>query len=251
MLAAALALTIEVAWAEDDAAHADLAHAVQRYLDGDVAGAREALQSLLARGPSLPAEVRREALLWLGDVLFLEGGPRAAQNVLEALLAEDPAYVVDPVAHAPALVAYFETLRPKLVRPEAPSDPPAALPLPAAPEPRPFPSRAVVPFGVGYFLDEKPAVGAIVGGLQAIGLGVSVALYVDLSDRYPKSGTFAEGEEAELEAFYRQATINQLVATAGTLAYVVPLAIETGVWAARPRLAMSVGPTTVTFSGRF
>lgn len=248
MLTAALALTIDVAWAEEDAPQASLSRAVQRYTDGDAAGARGELQALLARGPALPPEVRREALLWLGDILYAEGGSGAARNVFEALLTEAPTYVIDPVAHAPEVVSYFEEVRRAL------APPPLAAPAPALPtrlEPPPFPWRAAVPFGIGYFLDGKHAAGASIGGLQLVGFGLSVALYVDLANNYPAGGKFPEGAQDDLDAFYWEATLNQIAFTTGALAYVVPLSVETGVWAGRPRMALGVSPGGLVVSGRF
>ncbi len=251
MLAAALAMMVEVAWAEDDASHAALTHAVQRYLDGDAAGARSELQALLALGPDLPAEVRREALLWLGDLLFAEGGAGAARNVFETLLDEAPDYPIDPVAHSPEVVAYFESVRRALAEPPPDQLPPDEDPPELEPEREPWPWRSVVPFGVGYFVDKKPAAGVLIGGLQLVGLGVSAALYVDLSNKYPQGGKFPEEQAADLEAFNREAWINRSFAAAGVLSYLAPIAIETGAWSGKRRLTMAVGPTTVTLSGSF
>ena len=248
MLAAALALIVNVAWAEDEAPHAALTHAVQRYLDGDAPGARQELQALLAEGPALAPETRREALLWLGDLLYAEGGPRAARNVFETLLAEAPDYPIDPVAHAPEVTAYFEEVRRSLAAPAADPlvDPPAP---PAAPPP--YPWRAAVPFGIGYFLDKKPVPGAVVGSLQVVGLAVSTALYVDLSNRAPADGTVPDGSDAFVAAFDRDKWINRSFAAAGVLAYLTPVVVETTAWGREQRLTMAVGPSTVTFSGQF
>lgn len=242
---AALAVMVEVAWAEDDGSRAALGHAIQQYLAGNAPEARTELQVLLARGPSLAPEVRREAMLWLGDLLFAEGGPDAARNVFETLLSEAPRYPIDRFAHAPEVVAFFESLRaPMLARPVEPQ--------PRAPEPWPW--MVLLPGGIGFFVDEKPLAGAVVGGLQAASLGLSIATYVELQRTYPDGGQFMEEDPERLEklaTFKTLVTVNRVSVSAAALAYLLPIPIETGVWAGRRRLTMYVGPTTVTFAGQF
>lgn len=254
---AALAVMVEVAWAEDDGSRAGLGHAIQQYLAGNAPAARTELQALLARGPSLAPEVRREALLWLGDLLYAEGGANAARNVFETLLDEDPDHPIDRFAHSPEVVALFEELRASVV-PEA-----AELELPAAPTPWPW--TVLLPGGVGYFIDRKPVAGAIVGGLQAAGLGVSLATYVELRETYPlrlrdsqpPDGQFPEEHPERLTDFKTLLLVNRVSASAAVLAYLLPIPIESGLWGGRreptnrPRVTMYVGPTTVTFAGRF
>lgn len=262
MLAAALAVVVDVAWAQEDAPRAALTHAVQRYLAGDTAGARTELQALLALGPSLPPEVRQEALLWLGDLLYAEGGPTAARNVFEALLGEDPDFGVDPFAHAPEMVAYFEEVRATFSRaPPILVDPPVAPIRPVAP----WRWKVLIPGGIGYFVDKKPVAGAVVGGLQAITFAASVGTWIELTDRYPTGGQFPEGEfdwpagrrdapraaYVQLEEFNTLVTLNQVAFTAAVLSYLVPIGVETGAWATQRRVSLTVTPTAVTFSGQF
>ncbi|HND33599.1 MAG TPA: hypothetical protein PLA94_26550, partial [Myxococcota bacterium] len=51
-----------------------LQEAVQHYLDGDATGARQMLSVLLGFGPDLEVNVRKEALVWLADILYSEEG---------------------------------------------------------------------------------------------------------------------------------------------------------------------------------
>ncbi|MDP2310021.1 MAG: hypothetical protein Q8P18_28645 [Pseudomonadota bacterium] len=251
MLAVAtLAVMVEVAWAEDDGSRAGLGHAIQQYLAGNAPVARTELQALLARGPSLAPEVRREALLWLGDLLYAEGGANAARNVFETLLGEDPEYPIDRFAHSPEVVAFYESLR-------SAAAPPPLLPSALDLEPTPWPWTVLLPAGVGYFIDEKPVAGAIVGGIQAAGFGVSLVTYVQLRERLPASGQFPEEHPERLAEFNDLLLINRLSVSAAALAYLLPIPIESGLWGARrdaekrARVTMYVGPNTVTFAGRF
>lgn len=246
MLAVAvLAAMVEVAWAEDNASSAALDHAIQQYLAGNAPKARIELQALLARGPSLAPEVRRQALLWLGDLLYAEGGPNAARNVFETLLGEAPTYPIDPFAHSPQVVQFFEDLRASLEPPEFEV------------QPTPWPWTMLLPGGIGYFIDQKPVAGAIVGGLQIAGFGLSLATYVQLNESYPRGGTFPKQYPDRLAEFESLLLVNRVSGAAALLAYVLPIPIETGIWAERQpraergRLTMYVGPTTVTFAGQF
>ncbi|MES2637984.1 MAG: hypothetical protein V4850_00820 [Myxococcota bacterium] len=255
---AALAVMVEVAWAEDDGSRGALNHAIQQYLAGNAPVARTELQALLARGPTLAPNVRREALLWLGDLLYAEGGANASRNVFETLLGEAPDYPIDPFAHSPEVVTFFETLRPAAAAP--PPDPPE---LELEPEPTPWPWTVLLPGGVGYFIDKKPVAGAIVGGIQAAGFGLSLATYVQLQESYPTrlldsqppDGQFPEEHPERLAEFNTLLMVNRVSASAAVLAYLLPIPIETGLWAGRgarrQRVTMYVGPTTVTFAGRF
>ncbi|MDP2311621.1 MAG: tetratricopeptide repeat protein [Pseudomonadota bacterium] len=249
MAVAALAAMIGSAWAQDDASRSALSHAIQQYLAGDAAAARAELQVLLAQGPSLAPEVRREALLWLGDLLYAEGGPDAARNVFESLLGEAPDYPIDRFAHSPEVVAFFEGLRATVVAKPPPRPPELD------PEPTPWPWTVLLPGGVGYFIDKKPLAGAIVGGLQVAGFTVSVATYLELRDSYPgdypNPAQFPEEHPEALDTFRTLETVNRVSVAAAALAYLVPIPIETGVWAGRRRVTMYVGPTSVAFSGRF
>lgn len=250
MLATALAVMIGAARADDDAARAALAHAIQRYLDGDAAGARQELRALLALGSELPADVRRQTMLWMGDLLFAEGGPAAAQNLFETLLAEAPDYPIDPYAHSAQVVAYFEERRAAL-RPAPPDDPePPELRNP----PQPWPWTTLLPGGIGWFVEKKPVAGAVIGGLQVASIGLSIATYVQLRDtwpgEWPSGGEFPQEQPAEMDAWYTLLAVNRTAATVGFLAYLVPIGIETGVWAgARGRV--SIGPTSVMFTAQF
>jgi hypothetical protein len=244
LVLASLVATVPVAMAQEDDARAALTQAIRLYLAGDAAGARDSLQALLARGPSLDAGVRRESLVWLGDVLYGEGGPAAARNSFETVLAEAPDYPIDHVAHSAEVVAFFEEVRAA----NAPHTPPP----PVAPAPRgPWPWKTLLPGGASYFLQGDPVPGAIVGGLQIAGLGVSFGTWLELQRRLPADHTLPEGDEQGLAEFKTLVWINRATATVGCVAYVLPIAIETGNWGARRPVSVAVGPNTVTFSGSF
>ncbi|MFN7143224.1 MAG: hypothetical protein ACK4YP_05565, partial [Myxococcota bacterium] len=173
-----------------------------------------------------------------------------ARNVFEALLSEAPNYPIDPFAHSPEVVAFFEEVRRSLAEPPPPLPPDEPLELP---EPRrePWPWRAAVPGGVGYFIDGKPVAGTVAGGLQLAGLGLSVATYIQLRESYPNGGEFPEENPGALEEWRTLLWVNRGAVAVAWLSYLTPLVVETGGWAGKRRLSVAVGPTTVTFSGRF
>lgn len=233
---AALAFVLS-ARAQDLDPEARLAGAIRLYLAGDPAAARTELQGVLAVGPALDPTLRRKAMAYLGDILYAEQGPEASRSTFESLLAESPDFVMDPFEHPPEVCAYFEDLRRRTVT-IAPPTPPTA---------EKWPWQVMLPGGAYYFTEGRPLPGVVFGTLQLAGLGVSVVTYVQLRDDYRE-----ELGRGELDDFNRLVAINRAAAAVGWVSYVLPLAIETTSWTQRrARVAVTVSPSTVTFTGSF
>jgi len=225
--------------------------AIDAYLDGRPQDARRALQELLARGPSVPAEVRRDALAYLGDILLSEQGEAAARSVFEALLADAPAYQMDPFRHPPEVVRAFEAVRRTVV---PPTGTPTVRPVRDA---DPYPWMVALPAGAWYFKERRVVPGLLVATAQGAGLGLSVwsrgemqALQEEVERREIAPGEDTGGTWKG--RYDRLRVINALAFTAGWAGYFVPLTVETVRWGASGASAqVGVGPGSVRVVGRF
>jgi hypothetical protein len=246
VLTASLFAGTSVAWAEVVDARARLADAIQRYLAGDTPGARDELRALLAEGPTLPPDVRREAMAYLGDLLYAEQGEGAAKPIFESLLAEAPNFPMDPFKHPPEVCGYFEDLR------EARRV--ALLPVPVpTPEPTPFPLLALAPGGVHWFVDGKPLVGTLVLVAQAGTAAASIVTYAEIQDELKSlpDGDFPEGGNERRAEFERLVWVNRAASTAFWVAYAAPVIVETTAWGAARQVRLQVGPSSVAVTGTF
>ncbi|MEN9787476.1 MAG: hypothetical protein RLZZ299_2740 [Pseudomonadota bacterium] len=227
MLTAVILASVLARASEPDAgARARLHEATARYLQGAPAEARVLLQAVLADGPSLPADVRQEALATLGDILFSEQGPEASRGVFLALLREAPAYRLDPFVHPPAVCAQVEQIRAELAAAATPPPVAAATPSPAPP----FPWAALVPGGAHAFASGRIAQGATIAAVQTAGLVVSVWTHAAI-------GTAFNDQPDDKDSVVRTIWLNRVSATAAWLAWGVPLAIETVAWRERRNAA--------------
>ena len=206
-----------------------LDQAVAVYLQGDVAGARSQLQALLGEGPTLSAEIRQEALVWLGDILYSEEGEGAARTVFLALIASDPAYVMDSFRHPPEVVRYFEALK-------AANRPPDPDPLIV--EARPWPVTTLVPGGYYYYRQGRPGVGAALTTLQVGTLAASTVLYLELKG-IPQE--LEPGQESEVARARALRTADWVIGVGGWLCFAVPVVYETARWNRELRLQAGAG----------
>jgi hypothetical protein len=220
--------------------------AVADYLAGRPAEARAGLQRVIAVGPALPAEVRRRAMAYLGDLLFSEEGPDASRSVFEALLREDPAFRLDPYEHPVEVCRYVETLRvttppTRAQRPDAPVPPAPAAPVP-------FPSLALVPGGAVYFLDGRPAAGVLVAATQTVTVTTSVVTFALLADAYRRVQEDDAGDEARFNALY---VGNRVATVAAWSALVIPPLVETARWGRLRAVQLRATPGGAEVTGRF
>lgn len=245
MLLALLCFLLRASAAEDTEARAQLKAAVQEYVDGNAAEARQALQILLGQGPDLPADVRLEALAWLGDILYSEEGSKSARTAFEALLSENPKYILDSFQHPPEVVAYFETLRAQL----APTTalPPVLPPITTPSTPPMFPSLILVPGGVYYYTQGRPGLGATLTVLQLGSLASSAVLYSQL---VAMPDEVEVGDEALIQRSSRLRALNWVVAGTGWAALSVPILLETTQWG-RAQVEFKASPTSIGVQGSF
>ncbi len=149
---------------ETGSPEARLAAAIQAYLSGELETAREGFLSLVA-DPGLQQshpEVRREAQVYLGSLDYNLGDRDAAQATFLSILLEDPDYQLDPFAHPPELLAYFDAVRAQadVLRP----------PPPPEPRPRPNPLLLVVPGGLQFYNDQRGYGAVVLTGVAGLAL---------------------------------------------------------------------------------
>ena len=187
--------------AESPAAKLD--EAVRLYQTGSHDDAKQILSGLV-NDPALVDEgLRQRARVYLGEVLYLQGNKEEARRFFEAVLLQDPAYVIDPFAHPPDVCGFFETIR-AYIRPV----PTVAAP-PTVPEPigRP-PMSTYIGFGAYQFQSGRPGLGAAMASTQATLGAISLASFYGLTS----NNTWQlDGERTSLEK--RRAL--QWAATAG------------------------------------
>ncbi len=221
-----------------------LASAVARYLEGDVAAARTELQALLASGPSLPPEIRREALAYLGDILYSEQGAEASRSVFEALLREAPDYRLDPYAHPAPVCAWVEQVARDLQARAVVIVPPVLDPSP--PPPR-FAYDVLLPGGFHALRTGKPVLGASLAVVQTASAVVSIATRASIEAAFATQELRLTGEQdvaqPEAAATERLIWINRAAATAGWLAWGVPVAVELARWSSGGNATASVRVT--------
>jgi hypothetical protein len=221
-----------------------LQEAVQHYLDGDATGARQMLSVLLGFGPDLEVNVRKEALVWLADILYSEEGEKAARNALEALLSEDPDYTLDSFAHPPELSRFFEQMKAERAAVANPPPPP-----PPAPKLRPFPLLVFLPGGVYYYVNGQPWVGVTLSTLQVASVAGSAALFVQLSELPAEVEPTDEDQVSKARGLR---ALNWSIATAGWLSLAVPILVETGRWGTeRARVSVGTDGKQILVAGRF
>lgn len=220
-----------------------LEEAKQAYIAGDPDLARELFTGVLALGPSLPAEVRREAMAYLGDLLFSEEGPEASRNVFDSLLDEAPDYTLDAFDHPPEVVAYFESIKA------------AQAPAPRIVPPlEPWPAMVAVPAGVYYYTVGKPGVALLVGVGQvggAVGSWVTFARAREMSACLRNEPPDCDGVDASSGRYVRVRTLNWALFALGTSAYLGPLVVETARWGATTSVTLGVGLDGVRLAGSF
>ena len=236
-----------------EAPAARLASSVARYLEGDVAAARTDLQALLATGPSLPPEIRREALAYLGDILYSEQGAEASRSVFEALLREAPDYRLDPYAHPAAVCAWVEQVARDLQARAVVVVPPVLPPPPT----RRFAYDVLLPGGFHALRTGKPVLGASLAVVQTASAVVSIATRAAIEDAFATQDLRLTGEQdvaqPEASATERLIWINRAAATAGWLAWGVPVAVELARWSSGSdaTAAVRLAPGGVSVAGTF
>ncbi|GEM_PF-1488759 len=143
-----------------------LAAAIQAYLSGELESARRAFLALVADAgleQSHP-QVRREAQVYLGSLDYDRGDRDAARSTFLSILLEEPDFELDPFAHPPELLAFFDSVR---VQAQVMRPPPPAT---VEPRPRLNPLLLVVPGGLQLYNEQRGYGLSVLGGVAALAL---------------------------------------------------------------------------------
>jgi hypothetical protein len=179
-----------------------LEDAIRAYQAGRAAEARIALAMLINEPADIPADLRQDARVYLGEVLYVAGEEDAAFRTFEQVLVEDSTYRIDPFRHPPDVCGFFEVVRASTVG----LAPPPPVPAPAA-----LPASAWVGFGVYQRGHGRPGrANAFLAGQALLGAGSILAFGLLVADR-----RYLEDDPAEL----RQLQVLRAVQWASTAGF--------------------------------
>lgn len=143
-----------------------LNQSVQLYHVGSRA---EAMQGFLTIGydKGYPISVRHEALMYIAEILYIEGNVDDARTYMLEVLQENPEYRIDAFRHPPEICLEFDAVKRKFV----------PLNTMVSPSRQYFPKIGYSPFGVYQFRYDASWKAITYSGAQVL-LGIaSISLY--------------------------------------------------------------------------
>ena len=186
VLALFLLLTTSPGMADDERpqdaelshAERELEHALDAYVRGDLREARDALLRIVNDPAVDDEETLQTARVWLGEVHWYMGDREAARSTFRTILLYDREHRLDPFAHPPEVVAFYDSVRAEV---EASQGPP-----PLARRDLPPATAYLWPGGV-QFHNGKPVAAALTSvgvALAAGGVGAT-RVYLVRQDQDP------------------------------------------------------------------
>jgi len=139
----------------------------------------EELSERLHSGEQPPLSIAQEALVFLGDLRYLDGDQDGAREVFHEVLLADPAHVISPYHHTQDVRAFFALVREQVEDEIAQRPDPIPIPPPAPP---PLPLVGYAPFGIPQLSEGRATSGVVFGGLQIAFAATSISTYI-LIDR--------------------------------------------------------------------
>lgn len=200
------------------APHPKVAEGMKHFDAADYAKARDALVAIVDL-PTLPDPDREKARMYLAASYQALGDVASARAQLLQLARQSPSTRMDPGIFVPELVVIADDARAEVSR-EQKLPPPGVCPqlvcptcvdakCPPPPERPSFAyAYALIPFGVGQFMNRQPAKGLLFLGAElatlgtaAVSFGIFEGLKVD--GAFGVSGRFREPERAaQLQTVY-------------------------------------------------
>ncbi len=173
-----------------------LAAARQAYLLGDHDGATATLTALVREyedGRWVAREVWAEALVFLGEIQYVDGDRIAAESTFRLLLEREPTWRISPYDHPMDVVGVFEMVRAAVRDGEVEAPPPSVSEV----RPARVPWWTFAPFGVPQLARDRIAPGVVLASAQ-IGLAAASVgswVWIDRLRQPRQEGeTAAEGE---------------------------------------------------------
>lgn len=182
-----------------------LDQAVRAYQLGKRQQARDILVALVNDPAIEDTQIRQQARIYLGELLYVSGDEEGARRFFELVLDDDPTYIIDPFRHPPDVCGYFNYVRSYKV----PVTGGGTL-LPDPLERPAVPGLAWAPFGVYHLSEGAPLRGTLYAlGGTAAGTASLLLFYRLSGDR-----SWPEGDEIE-RARLRRLKLAQYGTTAG------------------------------------
>jgi len=181
--------------------------AIGAYLAGELETARRGFLGLVADAgleQSYP-QVRREAQVYLGSLDYNLGDRDAARSTFLSILLEEPDFALDPFAHPPELLAFFDS-----VRVQAQVMRPVPLPTPD-PGPRLNPLLLVVPGGLQLYNQQRGYGLTVLGGVAGLALATgAINLRLRAMDQDSSATGVQVYTEADKQLAERLKTVNNV-----------------------------------------
>jgi len=166
-----------------------LTAAVSAYQASRIEEAQVLLAALVNDETYEDEQLRQQARVYLGEVLYRKDNQEAARRVFERVLTQDPDFRIDPFRHPPDVCGFFDTIR-TYIQPPATAKSAEGRPLP------PLPSVGYVGFGIYQLQNGKAGRGAAMLTTQTVSGIVSAITFAHLLD----SRIFPSGGEEQAEA---------------------------------------------------
>jgi tetratricopeptide (TPR) repeat protein len=184
------ALQLEANPTETTSPEERLSEAIQAYQRGDRETALAVL-SELANDPAIQGtDARLQALIYLGEVHFVQGNEQWARQFFEQVIKTDPRYVLDPFRHPPDVASFFHQV--KLTMDLSGLEP---EPIPIRP-----PRNAWSPLAIYHFKQGRTGRAWLYGGTQVIAGTSSIILASILLGKHDWSIGGIPYEEGDSEA---------------------------------------------------
>ena len=62
--------------------------------------------------PEVPNDIRQESIVYIAEILYIQGDKESANDFFEQLLMDDPKYQIDRFRHPPDVCGYFDFVNP-------------------------------------------------------------------------------------------------------------------------------------------
>ena len=136
----------------------------------------DAMQRFLSLSmlPEVPNDIRQESIVYIAEILYIQGDKESAKRFFEQLLMDDPNYQIDRFRHPPDVCGYFDFVK-SYTKQLAPKEK-------SSEEVQSFPVIGYFPIGTYFWLEKDSRLSKrfLHTGLQGGFLLTSSILYASL-----------------------------------------------------------------------